>query len=64
MPREGTKTNAMNLARTKGIILRLDMPREGTKTLHTCSSYLRHTHIEIIYAPGGDENFQWFNYSS
>ena len=56
MPREGTKTNAMNLARTKGIILRLDMPREGTKTLHTCSSYLRHTHIEIRYAPGGDEN--------
>ena len=33
------------------------MPREGTKT--QVRGYYRYlTHIEIRYAPGGDENYQ------
>ena len=37
------------------LALRLDMPREGTKTLFAYA-YIMRVFIEIRYAPGGDEN--------
>ena len=37
------------------LLLRLDMPREGTKTIYVKSLFVSSI-IEIRYAPGGDEN--------
>ena len=36
--------------------LRLNMPREGTKTLNSVIYFYGEAFIEIKYAPGGDEN--------
>ena len=57
MPREGTKTENNNTVQNVVHGLRLNMPREGTKTVLLCAS-ARWSSIEIKYAPGGDENVQ------
>ena len=36
--------------------LRLNMPREGTKTMDVITYQKSYKEIEIKYAPGGDEN--------
>ena len=56
MPREGTKTGYTRADAVTEAKLRLNMPREGTKTFLMLFVILFKYLIEIKYAPGGDEN--------